>query len=100
MLGLYLGGQLKLDELITRRYSIDEAGGRPSPTRVGQERARRDRVPAMTGRILVVDDQRAIAEMMAGVLQGAATRCLPPSTARRRCARCAPSGPIWWCRTS
>src|SRR5467141_3802166 len=25
MLGLYLGGQLKLDELITRRYSIDEA---------------------------------------------------------------------------
>jgi len=42
----------------------------------------------MTGRILVVDDQRAIAEMMAGVLQGAATRCSPPSTARRRCARC------------
>src|SRR6266513_2349252 len=38
--------------------------------RVGQERARRDRVPAMSGRILVVDDQRAIAEMMAGVLQG------------------------------
>src|SRR5256886_12318054 len=32
--------------------------------RVGQERARRDRVPAMSGRILVVDDQRAIAEMM------------------------------------
>ena len=25
MLGLYMGGQLKLDELITRRYSIDEA---------------------------------------------------------------------------
>jgi S-(hydroxymethyl)glutathione dehydrogenase/alcohol dehydrogenase len=25
MLGLYLGGQLKLDELITKRYSIDEA---------------------------------------------------------------------------
>src|SRR5207302_1214890 len=38
--------------------------------RVGQERARRDRVPAMSGRILIVDDQRAIAEMMAGVLQG------------------------------
>src|SRR2546430_13041721 len=38
--------------------------------RVGQERARRDRVPAMSGRILIVDDQRAIAEMMTGVLQG------------------------------
>jgi len=25
MLGLYLGGQLKLDEMITRRYSVDEA---------------------------------------------------------------------------
>ena len=25
MLALYLGGQLKLDELITRRYGIDEA---------------------------------------------------------------------------
>ena len=25
MLALYMGGQLKLDELITRRYSIDEA---------------------------------------------------------------------------
>jgi S-(hydroxymethyl)glutathione dehydrogenase/alcohol dehydrogenase len=25
MLGLYLGGQLKLDQMITRRYSVDEA---------------------------------------------------------------------------
>jgi S-(hydroxymethyl)glutathione dehydrogenase/alcohol dehydrogenase len=25
MLGLYMAGRLKLDELITRRYSIDEA---------------------------------------------------------------------------
>ena len=25
MLGLYMGGKLKLDELITRRYSINEA---------------------------------------------------------------------------
>ena len=25
MLGLYMGGKLKLDELITRRYSIEEA---------------------------------------------------------------------------
>ena len=27
MLSLYMGGQLKLDELITRRYSVDEAPG-------------------------------------------------------------------------
>ena len=25
MLGLYMGGKLKLDELITRRYSIEQA---------------------------------------------------------------------------
>ena len=96
MLSLYLAGRLKLEELITRRYSIDEAPQAFADLQAGQERARRDRFLRMAERILVVDDQRTNAEMVSGLLRNLGYQVEMALDAEIGAARsCAARAPTW-----
>jgi class 3 adenylate cyclase len=64
-----MAGKLKLEELITRRYSIDEAPQAFADLQAGKNARGVIVFSEMAERILVVDDQRTNAEMVAGLLR-------------------------------